>query len=246
MPLLAPFLGEWNVYQGFDGSHTHQDRWRYALDFHRVENGRSYDGSGAGLEDFYCFGLPVLSPGFGIVTESRDDLADNLPGDMDLTNNWGNYVIMQADSGVYILLAHLRQNSVKVKRGERVTPETVIASCGNSGRSPQPHLHLQVQSHGALGGATIPFHLVSAVTQSAGAERQFQLVAQPSEGESVRRAEEDTILATPLRLPAGRTLTYRLQLPDGECDRANTDSRSYFARPDATEGGQRCKRRVRT
>jgi hypothetical protein len=76
---------------------------------------------------------------------------------------------------------------------------------------------LQVQRHGALGGATIPFHLVSAVTQSVGAERQFQLVARPSEGESVRRAEEDTILATPLRLPAGRTLTYRLQLPDGEC-----------------------------
>ena len=37
LTLLPPFLGQWQVYQGFDGPHTHKDQWRFALDFHRLE-----------------------------------------------------------------------------------------------------------------------------------------------------------------------------------------------------------------
>jgi murein DD-endopeptidase MepM/ murein hydrolase activator NlpD len=209
VPLLAPFLGEWQVYQGFDGPHTHRDQWRYALDFHRTENGRSYQGAGTNLEDFYCFGLPVLSPAYGLVIETKDSLPDNSPGELDLMNNWGNYVLIQCDSGVFVLLAHLRQHSIKINEGERVTPNTVVASCGNSGRSPQPHLHLQVQRHGSLGGATVPFHLASAIVGSGDKTPSYHVVAEIDEGDSVRRAEEDRELADALHLPVGREFLYR-------------------------------------
>ena len=215
VPLLAPFLGEWQVYQGFDGKHTHRDQWRFALDFHRVEEGQSFSADGASLERYFCFGLPVLSPAFGLIVSVKDSLPDNSPGELDLRNNWGNHVLIQTDSGMFVLLAHLKQFSVTVREGERVTPNTPIARCGNSGRSPQPHLHLQVQRHSSLGGATVPFHLVSSIVRPDGGTPEYRLVAELAEGSSVQRAEEDHPLASALNLPVGRILKYRLTDYDG-------------------------------
>jgi hypothetical protein len=216
-PLLAPFYGTWQVYQGIDGEHTHRNRWRYALDFHQVEKGRSYTQDGSRLSDYLCFGRPVLSPAFGTVIRLRDDLPDNQPGSIDIKNNWGNYIVLQADSGVFVLLAHLMRGSIRVKRGERVTPETIVAACGSSGRSPQPHLHMQVQQHASLGSSTLPLHLVSSLIQRGDTPIQFQLVARPSEGSSVRRAVEDHQLAAAVQLPIGRTLSYSVTGADGVC-----------------------------
>lgn len=210
VPLLPPFLGEWQVYQGFDGEHTHRDQWRYALDFHRVEENQSALGDGSALEQYRCFGLPVLSPAYGLVVKVEDALPDNAPGDLDLRNNWGNYVLILIESGLYVLVAHLKQFSINVKEGERVTPGTPIGRCGNSGRSPQPHLHLQVQRSARLGGPTVPFHLVSSIVRPKDAEPAFRLVAKLAEGDSVQRAEQNRNLASCLHLPVGRTLKYRV------------------------------------
>ena len=215
VPLLAPFFGDWQVYQGFDGDHTHRSRWRYALDFYRIAGGKSFVQSGARLHDYLCFGLPVVSPAYGTVVACKNDLPDNTPGELELRNNWGNFVILQTDSGVFVLLAHLQHQSVRVRRGERVTPDTVLASCGNSGRSAQPHLHLQVQRHASLGSSTLPFHLVSGIVERAEQAPQFRLVANPAEGDGVRRADEHPQLAAALQLPVGRTLTYFVTGPDG-------------------------------
>jgi urea transporter len=215
VPLLPPFLGEWQIYQGFDGEHTHRDQWRYALDFHRVEDGQSALGDGSALEQYRCFGLPVLSPAYGLVVSVEDALPDNVPGDLDLRNNWGNHVLILIDSGLYVLLAHLKQFSVNVKEGERVTPGTSVGRCGSSGRSPQPHLHLQVQHSARLGGPTVPFHLVSSIVRPQGMQPAFRLVARLTEGDSVQRAEENRRLSSCLHLPLGRTLKYRVTEDDG-------------------------------
>jgi len=210
VPLMAPVVGEWEVYQGFAGEHTHKDRWQHALDFYVVEGERSFHGDGTRLDDFHCFGLPVISPVFGHVVSLRDDLKDNAPGEVDVRHNWGNYVVLMTGTGRYVLLAHLRQDSIRVKEGDRVTPETRLAKCGNSGRSPQPHLHLQVQSDPRLGSATVPFHLTDVLRSGHGRSHEFTLVARPSAGERVTRAERDNALAAALHLPVGRTLRYRV------------------------------------
>jgi hypothetical protein len=96
-----------------------------------------------------------------------------------------------------------------------------VAACGNSGRSPQPHLHLQVQMHSGLGGGTVPFHLVSSIVQAGNRAPEYQLVAQVEEGCSVQRAEEVHALAAALQLPVGRMLRYRFVDADGaETERA--------------------------
>jgi len=36
----------------------------------------------------------------------------------------------------------------------------IIAKCGNSGYSPEPHIHIQVQKYAVLGSETIPFTFI--------------------------------------------------------------------------------------
>ena len=45
--------------------------------------------------------------------------------------------------GVFVLLAHLRAGSFRVGVGDVVQTGQVIAQCGNSGNSTEPHVHLQ-------------------------------------------------------------------------------------------------------
>ena len=155
-----PFSGEWSVYQGFDGKWTHKGKWKYAYDFVIKKNGKTYQNDGLYLEDYYAFGKPVLAPVNGYVVAKRDDLPDNFIGDVDRINNWGNYVIIRSDYGYFVEISHLMQNSVDVNVGDYVKVGDKIGRCGNSGYSPEPHIHVQVQKYGVLGSETLPFKFV--------------------------------------------------------------------------------------
>lgn len=212
VPLLVPCFGEWEVYQGFRGRHTHRGSWQHALDFYMTVNGKSYQEQGTRLTDFYCFGKPVLSPARGTVVKAQADLPDNAPGEVDTRHNWGNYILIRLDSGLHVLMAHLAHDSLKVREGENVTPDTLLARCGNSGRSPQPHLHVQVQRDARLGSGTVPFHLSNLVVRMDQGKPEFKLAASPDEGTLLQRAEKDQRLAH-LHLPVGRMLRYRVRCP---------------------------------
>lgn len=210
VPLLPPFMGEWEVYQGFNGAHTHKDQWRHALDFYMTEDDVSYRGRGDKLSDYYCYGLPIVSPVHGEVVRYYDKLMDNVPGEVDTNNNWGNFILIRLQGGLHVLLAHLKQNSVKIKEGDHLKPGDIIAACGNSGRSPQPHVHLQVQREAILGSATHPFHLTSVLQSDEQTRLEYRLVSRPKEGDRVQSAKQDARLSSQLHLPVGRVLRYQV------------------------------------
>lgn len=211
LPVLAPFYGQWEIYQGFDGPHTHQPPWQHALDFYIVENAESYRTDGAGLNDYYCFGLPVLSPVTGVVVKTLDSLPDNLPGQVDMDNNWGNHVLIRMNNGLFALLAHLKQGSLSVETGMYVNPGQKLAECGSSGRSPQPHLHLHVQWGETLGSPTHPFHLSTVLHQPEENSRaQFKLFVRPLAGERVKTPKVEAALLESLKLSVGREFCYRV------------------------------------
>ena len=213
VPLLSPVTGDWTIYQGFNGEHTHQAPWQHALDFIITSNGVSFRDNGEQVEDFYCFGAPVVSPAQGEVVRCYDKLEDNRPGEMDSKNNWGNFIVIRLDSGLHLLLAHLQQDSIKVKEGDRIKPGKHLANCGNSGRSPQPHLHLQVQKNAELGSPTYPFHLCSMMMYRTDGTMEYQVVAKPQKGERIKSTSTDSQLANQMHLPVGRKLGY-LYYPD--------------------------------
>lgn len=63
----------------------------------------------------------------------------------------GNYVVIRDDaSGMFVAMAHLRDGSQLMGVGDRVQRGAVVAQCGNSGNSTQPHVHLQVMDSADL------------------------------------------------------------------------------------------------
>jgi urea transporter/murein DD-endopeptidase MepM/ murein hydrolase activator NlpD len=152
-----PFSGEWSVYQAFDGEWTHKGEYQYAYDFVKNREDKSYKNEGLFAQDYYAFGESVLSPVSGYVVACKHDLVDNIIGEVDTINNWGNYIIIKSDLGFFVEISHLMQYSISVEIGSYVQENSIIAKCGNSGYSPEPHIHIQVQEIGVLGGFTKSF-----------------------------------------------------------------------------------------
>jgi urea transporter/murein DD-endopeptidase MepM/ murein hydrolase activator NlpD len=162
LTLHLPFSGKWTVWQGWDGAWTHKGPWRHAYDFVITdETGQTHAGDGTRPEDYHCYHKPVLSPVRGRVVQLVDDLPDSAIGAADDTNNWGNLVILQDARGHFVELSHFAPKSLRVKKGDWVERGALLGLCGNSGYSPQPHLHVQVQATDAIGAASLPFSFVS-------------------------------------------------------------------------------------
>jgi urea transporter len=192
-PLQLPFWGSWTVTQGHDGDYTHKGAWGKALDFMILDNlGKSYKTTGNYCEDYYCYGKPVLSPADGIVAEILDHIEDNEPGQVNTTQNWGNTIVIQHLPGIYTQLSHLKNNSIKVKAGDYVKAGDMIAYCGNSGRSPYPHLHFQVQAYPAIGSKTIDYPLSYYISQNQG--KQLKQFERPVLGETLTNLSRHTLL----------------------------------------------------
>lgn len=160
--LQLPFMGEWMVSQGYDGNITHKGDWSKALDFIIVDHKlKTYKDKADKPEDFYCYNKPVLAAANGFVQEIVDYIDDNEIGKINQQLNWGNSIVLKHAEGLYTKMSHLRKHSFKVKTGDYVRQGEVVATCGNSGRSPEPHLHFQVQLTPYIGSKTFAYPMSS-------------------------------------------------------------------------------------
>ncbi len=156
--LALPFMGEWMVSQGYDGTVTHKGEWSKALDFVLLDDEmKTYRLPGNLPEHFYCYNKPVLAPADGIVEEIVDHVEDNEIGGNNAQQNWGNSIVIKHAEGLYTKLSHLKKHSFKVFKGAYVKKGEIVANVGNSGRSPEPHLHFQVQSTPYVGSKTLAY-----------------------------------------------------------------------------------------
>jgi len=157
-PFILPFWGTWKVTQGHNGAFTHQGDWRHALDFELVDEEEStYADKGDYPEDYYAYNKPVIAPADGRVEEIVDEVDDNLIGKVDIENNWGNTIIIRHADQLFTKISHLKKGSFKVAAGDPVKKGQIVAHCGNSGRSPYPHIHFQVQGTPYIGSKTLEY-----------------------------------------------------------------------------------------
>jgi len=98
------------------------------------------------LEDYGIYGAEVVAPASGTVISINTDEPDLKPGTDDFDSMAGNHIYLRLDeTGTYLILAHLKRGSVRVKGGQHVTEGAIIAQVGNSGNSSEPHLHIHHQ-----------------------------------------------------------------------------------------------------
>ena len=119
---------------------------------------------GINLNDTYCWSQPIYAPFDGEVIEAKDGLKERNPvhiardlatviknafffhanSNEELHPVLGNYIILRNDEGIYSLIAHARNGSIRISAGEKVTEGQKLAEVGHSGNSTAPHLHFQL------------------------------------------------------------------------------------------------------
>jgi hypothetical protein len=179
--LSAPVAGVWRVIN----SPGHQP---FAYDLAAVDpkNGSTMSKSRlahifgqARVEDSYSWGKPVKSPVSGTILVVSDHAPDreSLNLVLDLTKMFtarpelssddirpfaGNYIIIDAGN-IYVFVAHLRADSIRVQTGDSVRTGQVLGEVGSSGFTLEPHLHIQLtdQVDNLLEATVLPFYIDS-------------------------------------------------------------------------------------
>ncbi len=224
--LQLPVWGKWKVSQGYQGKITHLGEWSCALDFVIVDNKYSSNkNDGTRLEDYYCYNKPVIAPFDGYVFEMINNVEDNPVGCVNIEKNWGNTIVLNHNNGLFSQISHLKKDSFKVKVGDFVEKGTMLASCGNSGRSPEPHVHFQVQLSPKIGSIPVSYPIAYFLEESSGKEilKTFQV---PVENSAVSNVTVAETIKKALSLLPGHTLklTNENQPEDSAEWKVQTDS----------------------
>ncbi|PCH53917.1 MAG: peptidase M23 [Flavobacteriaceae bacterium] len=216
MPIRLPFMGEWTVNQGHEGKYTHKEFFKYAWDFiiKDEKSGKEYSGDGLLLSDYFCYDKPVVAPALGTVVAVVNIVEDNEIGFANVHQNWGNTVVIQHDTYLFSKLSHLKKGSIEVTIGDFVVEGQQIGKCGNSGRSPYPHLHFQLQSSAIIGGATI-FWPLSEYLVGVSSNLEFVQKGIPNENETVVNIATSTILQTAFKWNPGDEFKLSSKTVDG-------------------------------
>ncbi len=216
LPIHLPFYGQWRVSQGHAGSITHRENYAWAWDFDLVDgNGKTYRGEGLQLSDYYCYDKPVLAPADGWVVQLVDDVPDNDIGLSNLDHNWGNTIIIKHAEGLFSKLSHLKAGSFQVKLGDFVRIGEVLARCGSSGRSPEPHLHFQLQSTAYVDAPTLWYPIAQYQQSTADGQTQLMHFSIPSEGSLVSSIETVSIARDAFRWEPGQIVKGMAQRSEG-------------------------------
>jgi len=157
--LQLPFDGEWTVIWGGDTKelnyHVENQAQKNAFDIViKDERGNSFKTDGITNEDYYTFGKELIAPCDGEIVLVVDGIKDNKPGELNPMYAPGNSVIIQTDKNEYLFFAHFKQNTIKVKQGQKVKQGELLGLCGNSGNSSEPHLHFHIQNVEDMNTAT--------------------------------------------------------------------------------------------
>lgn len=117
-------------------------RWAYDISV------QPYLTGSAVLTDYGCYGIPVVAPANGVVVMAHDGEPDMTPGIA--SNNFqtpeGNVIALKLEAtGTYLVIAHLKPGSLRVKIGDKVIEGQPLARCGNSGNTSEPHIHIHHQ-----------------------------------------------------------------------------------------------------
>jgi len=218
VPILLPFWGEWTVTQGHHGEFTHKEGWAEAWDFEITDDeGSNYKGSGNSREDYYCYNKPVICPADGKVEDIVNSVEENDIGDMNLEDNWGNTIIIKHGEKLYTKISHLKKDTFRVHVGETVKTGDILAHCGNSGRSPEPHIHFQVQETPFIGSKTIDYPLAHYILHK---EKNFEFKSyhRPMKGNVISNIMKNNNLGKAFHFIPGQQVHFKVS-EEGKPDR---------------------------
>jgi murein DD-endopeptidase len=179
--VAPPLRGEWiagdSVNNRLDAAHRRAvlvdngHAWlaqRYAIDWLQSQTIDGVRTTWKGLEDknesYFCYDQPIYSVADGKVVDMSDGLPENVPHSgkyavpIDFSNAAGNHAVIEIAQHRFVLYAHMRPGTVRVKIGDRVRAGEILGRVGNTGSSVEPHLHMHIDDQPSfLAGNGVPY-----------------------------------------------------------------------------------------
>lgn len=209
--VYLPIMGEWRMSQGIDGKVTHLGDWKHAFDFDIVDNNnKTYKNHGAFLKDYFAYEAPVIAPVSGYVVNILENIIDNPIGEINTLNNWGNSVVIKISDNFYLKISHLLNGSLKVKLDDYVYAGQIIGLCGNSGRSPEPHIHLQLQTSPEIGAKTIKYPFAYYLTKNENGQK-FHSFDYPKKNEVVKNILPNNLLKNAFKFLPNHQIEWKVE-----------------------------------
>ena len=211
--IILPFSGEWNVSQGYNGKITHLGDWSEALDFVIVDsksntyreptNARDFS-----RENFYCYNREIYAAYDGYVYDIINTVEENDVGEVDTEHNWGNTIILNHLNGLFSQISHIKKDSFNVFIGQYITKGTFLATCGNSGRSPEPHIHFQLQTIPTVGAKTMEYP-ISYFIERIGQDKILKISEVPKEGSFISNVQVNELLIMSFSFLPGQKISFQ-------------------------------------
>lgn len=210
MPISLPFWGKWSVSQAHDGEYTHQKEWKHAWDFVILDDtGKQFHSRGDYATDYYCYNKAIVAPADGIVQEIADNIDDNPIGKINTVQNWGNSIVIKHAEELYSQISHLKKGTFKVAKGQYVKKGQILANCGNSGRSPYPHLHFQLQKTPFIGSKTMNYPISNFIEDNKN-EFKYCYYKIPQKNQQVSNIQTNFLLKKFYNLVPGQKLEAKI------------------------------------
>lgn len=151
--LSSPFKsGNYLVMQGGNSPitnffHRSKRPQNYALDIIKLYpyGNRAKGIMPMSLDQYAIYGDTIYSPVNGKVVRAVDGIIENIPPIRNHQTPLGNFIFIQFEE--YLLgFGHLIKGSIKVSNGQIIKEGQPLGRVGNSGRTIEPHLHMQIFS----------------------------------------------------------------------------------------------------
>lgn len=126
------------------------ERWAYDFVMKpwgrtEVKDTQSRDYSSQ-LENYGIWNAELVAPIEGTVISAYDKEQDIKPNTENFKSLEGNHVYLKIKkTGTYLLMNHLKKDSVTVSIGDKVSIGDTLGRIGNSGTTSEPHLHIHHQ-----------------------------------------------------------------------------------------------------
>jgi len=183
--VAPPLRGVWmagdSVNNGPDAAHrkailiTDGRAWlaqRYAIDWVQIQKVDGAYTTWKGAEDknesYFCYDQPIYSVAAGKVVGVVDGLPENIPHsgkyavELTFDNAGGNHVVVEIAPRRYVLYAHMKPGTVRVKVGDTVGVGDLLGHVGNTGSSTEPHLHMHIVDEPSfLAGNGLPYEFTA-------------------------------------------------------------------------------------
>ena len=156
LKLSLPLSGRFQVFTAWNDplAVTHNGNLTHSYDFVYVDDlgNPLHPGTlGRVNHEWLTFGQPVISAAAGEVVNAEDGMEDRPVG---LPDYYGNGVTVRTPEGYDVIYGHLKNGSVRVKKGQVVKIGDVLGAVGSSGYSFSPHLHFMVLNQE---GVSVPY-----------------------------------------------------------------------------------------